>query len=132
MTTITDRGLDIHVLRGRLEQGYERHTQQLTHLSTMSHDADPWLRAELINGSRQVLADIARALQAMAEDRTASASGAGMTFQSNGSGPVPRPGTACPASARSTGDSQQVGHPRGSGGRTACPRHRRRVPPAYP
>jgi DnaK suppressor protein len=69
MTTITDRGLDIDVLRGRLEHDYEWHTQQLTHLSTMSDNADPWLNAELINGSRQVLADIARALQAMAEDR---------------------------------------------------------------
>jgi DnaK suppressor protein len=70
MTTISDQSVDIYVLRRRMEQEYERHTRQLLDLSTGSDDnPDPWLKAELINGSRRVLADLAGALQAMAEDR---------------------------------------------------------------
>jgi DnaK suppressor protein len=70
MTTISDPSADIDLLRRRLEQEYERHTRQLTDLSTGSSDgSDPWPKAELISGSRQMLADIARALRAMAEDR---------------------------------------------------------------
>jgi DnaK suppressor protein len=70
MTIHSDHRVDFDVLRRRLEQEYERHARQLTDLSsTRDDDSDRWLKAELIDGSSRVLADIAGALRAMAEDR---------------------------------------------------------------
>ncbi|NLT54053.1 MAG: TraR/DksA family transcriptional regulator [Actinomycetales bacterium] len=74
----TDRQAQLDAMRTRLEQQHETHTRQLAGLTEPSDDAAvSFTNAALAASSRRALAEIKRALRAMADGRYGLCEGCG-------------------------------------------------------